>query len=292
MQRVILWALATKGFFSRYVFHGGSCLYFFYENVRWSEDLDFVKHRNNLDHPAKDSATIEEALKEATRLIPALIEEAESAELKCQKREGDVLRFIVKASVKGERRKTRVNVKIANVAAYRVTVKPLERALIAVEDPFEILADKVVALVARARSWGEPKVRDVLDLYFLGEGRGLLHPEALSKTLDALVELVARKLRDYRLSTSEFREGVGRLREWLNRPEALEDLRTTFTRYALPMHRASELVAYVYCEQVLRFAEETLSRGGLFEVLLERIRAAGTEPANEHPRKTPSPTPK
>ncbi|MBX6424167.1 nucleotidyl transferase AbiEii/AbiGii toxin family protein [Thermosulfurimonas sp. F29] len=284
IQRVILWALAARGFFSRYVFHGGSCLYFFYENVRWSEDLDFVKHRGNPDHPTKDLAAIEEALREAVRLIPVFIEEVESAEVKCQKRTGDVLRFIVKVSVRGERRKTRVNVEIADVAAYRIMVKPFEQALIAVEDPLEILADKMVALAARAHSWGEPKVRDVLDLYFLGEGRGLLRPETLSETLDILVELIVRKLRDYRLSASEFQKGTEHLKRWLDRPETLEDLRVTFMRYALPSHRAGELAMYVYCEQTLRFAKKALSGGGLFEILLERMRTMEAE-SSKHSRK-------
>lgn len=285
IQRVVLWALAARGFFSRYVFHGGSSLYFFYENVRWSEDLAFVKHRSNPDHPTEDLPLIEEALKEAVQLIPALVEGVESAELKCQKREGSVLRFIVKASVKGQRRKTRVNVEIADVVSYRAVVKSFERVLVAVEDPFEIFADKVVALVARAGAWGEPKVRDVLDLYFLGETKGVLR----SENFKDLVELVSRKLKDYRLSVSHFEEGMKRLREWLNRPETLEDLRVTFVRYALPSHRENELLVRAYCEQALCFVRESFSGGKLFDVLFRELRALEGK-SQRFRRRTTNPT--
>ncbi len=269
IQRVILGELAFGEFFSRYVFQGGTCLHFFYENIRWSEDLDFVKNRSNPDRPSDDAPWIESTLKEAAKVLPSLVKEVESAEAGLQKR-GERVRFAVRALLRGERHKLRVNVEIADVPAYRISVKPFRQGLVSIEDSIEILADKLVAVAARSRD--RLKARDVLDLHYLGEGMKLLSPSNLAENLDTLADLTARKLEDYRISPEDFEAGVNRLREWLMHPESLQDLKRTFLRYALPARVLREQMAEPYCQGVLDFVRSQFNEpDGVFAVLLRRL---------------------
>jgi len=111
VQKIVLRTLAKRGFFTKYVFHGGSCLFFFYENARWSEDLDFVKSRLNPGCVANNLSLIEKALKSACIDIKLLIPEVESVGLKMQKESERFVRFILKLSERGKREKTKINIK-------------------------------------------------------------------------------------------------------------------------------------------------------------------------------------
>lgn len=250
VQETILHALAKKGFFTKYVFHGGSCLFFFYDNVRWSEDLDFVKNRLNPGHVANDLSLIEKALKSACRDIKLLIPEVESVGLKMQKESERFVRFILKLSEKGKREKTKINVKIAEIKAHLVKTVLFEGDVVAVESAEELMADKIVAIAARGKSLRMPKVRDILDFYYLGEGVEVLKTDV---HFSEIKRLVNEKIEEYELEKSVIKEGVEIVMDWLGRPESIEELEDNFIKYSTSSLAKSFSLVKQYCSQVKEY---------------------------------------
>lgn len=154
------------------VFQGGTSLHLAYGSPRYSEDLDFIVG-NSLDVDGIGKA-IENRLKDA-RWIPAQTELYVTRE----KVGHNPITFDVRIGGENVINKVRVKVEFWQadpeaVAGLRMQVAPVRlntgpeagmQAFVPTADLFEILADKVFAVVARDRL----KPRDVFDLHWLSK---------------------------------------------------------------------------------------------------------------------------
>lgn len=250
VQETILRSLAKRGFFTKYVFQGGGCLFFFYDNVRWSEDLDFVKNSRAQERLVSDLDFLRKVIKAACEEVKLLIPEVESVELKVQKASERFIRFTIKLSEKGKKKKTRVNLEVAGVKAHLTKTVSFKGVVITVEDAVELLADKIVALVARGESWKAPKARDVLDFYHLGETLKVLKTRACFAEIK---KLVRAKTKEYGLGKDVIKNGAKTIINWLNSPEGMEVLKKNFAKYSTLPSAVSSHFAEQYCSQVKEY---------------------------------------
>jgi predicted nucleotidyltransferase component of viral defense system len=199
----LLSAMSEAGILRHAVFQGGTALRLCYGGERYSEDLDFVCGKAGsyfADVELKD--LIETAL-EATRKTLSRDFGIDSSQISLKKPEHpDLIRqssvnvaawqIIVPVEATRNAPKSRIKIEFANVPAYatkpmaaRITpgLVQVEDVILTVETPDEILADKAVALTARASL----KFRDVWDVWFLQD------------RLDAKAdrEIVRKKFDDY-----------------------------------------------------------------------------------------------
>jgi len=197
MQKTVLAALALKGCFDSIVFHGGTALRLFYGNPRYSEDIDFVLKEGGKRFDL--SVLLPHIERFAHDRFPFL----NSVKAAIQKNEPDLQRAILRTHSNDGDRNLRVHIEIASVPSYRsgpkiLDLPPLQPAVM-VEDPSEILADKVSALALRPYLKG----RDLWDIYYLNKER----------SLDIEWELVRKKVRDYEAPASGLEEGFERVKE-------------------------------------------------------------------------------
>ena len=181
MQKAILTSLSREGVFNYIVFQGGTSLKLFYENPRFSEDLDFVlkKSNNNFDLTKKISK-IKSFVDNSFPFI-------DKTDINVQKNNQYMQRFILKTISNVPEQRLRIHIELANVPSYSNEPKilnypPLNPA-VRVEAPSEILADKITALGNRDYLKG----RDIWDVHFL----------IFEKQISIPWSLVIQKAKDY-----------------------------------------------------------------------------------------------
>jgi hypothetical protein len=162
------------------VLHGGAALHFAYGSPRLSVDVDFA----GVGAPAALEAQGEVLARAAGEVLGCAASWSVT-------RAGRLLRGKV-AMALHPARKLVLPVEAIDVPAHRPHLVP---GLGLVEEPGEIVADKIVASADRVARRGVLKTRDLYDLWYVCERLGAQPPDA------ALVEV---KLRDY----GESRRGV------------------------------------------------------------------------------------
>jgi predicted nucleotidyltransferase component of viral defense system len=199
----LLSALSEAGVLQHVVFQGGTALRLCYGGERYSEDLDFVcgKAGAYLKDVELD-ALVDKALETAKRTLQrdfdidatqiALRRPAQPELVRGSDVNIAAWQIVVPVNPAPKTPKSRIKIEFANVPSYdskplAVSVTPglvqIQDVILNVETPNEILADKAVALTARAAL----KFRDVWDVWFL--------LNKLRATPDR--EMVVRKFADY-----------------------------------------------------------------------------------------------
>jgi predicted nucleotidyltransferase component of viral defense system len=203
----LLSAMSEAGILRHAVFQGGTSLRLCYGGERYSEDLDFVCGRSGSYFTDIEFKDLIEIALETTKKTLSRDFGIDSKEISLKKPEHpDLVRqsavnvaawqIIVPVEATRNAPKSRIKIEFANVPAYATKPMPVratsglvqvEDVILTVETPDEILADKAVALTARAVL----KFRDVWDVWFLQD------------RLDAKAdrETVRKKFNDY--GTSE-----------------------------------------------------------------------------------------
>ncbi len=187
MQKAILTSLSRKGCFDDIVFHGGTALRLFHGNPRFSEDIDLVLIEGN------DYFDLSRYMVNVERTCLDTFPFLKDVNVKVQKHEHELQRYILKAISEDSRQNVRIHIEIADVPSYQNSPKILNfspfQPAVRVEDEEEILADKIRALGYRPFLKG----RDLWDIYFLNSER--------SVELD--MGLVVRKIGDYNDNADE-----------------------------------------------------------------------------------------
>ena len=192
IQKTILTYLSRQGTFNDIVFQGGTSLRFFYGNPRFSEDLDFVlrQTKNKIDLIQKTS----KLKKYITNIFPFV----EEIDIDIQKNDDFMQRIIVKTISDTPDQKLRIHLELAYVPSYnnqpRILNYPPLNPAVRVEEPSEILADKITALGLRPYLKG----RDIWDIYFL----------TVEKQIKVQWDLVFQKSKDYKTKPSELQTNI------------------------------------------------------------------------------------
>jgi predicted nucleotidyltransferase component of viral defense system len=199
----LLSALSEAGVLQHVIFQGGTALRLCYGGERYSEDLDFVcgKAGAYLKDIELD-ALVDKALETTKRTLQrdfdidaaqiALKRPAQPKLVKGSDVNVAAWQIVVPVSPTPKTPKSRIKIEFANVPSYdsrplTVSATPglvqIQDVILNAETPDEILADKAVALTARAAL----KFRDVWDVWFL--------LNKLGATPDP--EMVLKKFADY-----------------------------------------------------------------------------------------------
>ena len=199
----LLSALSEAGVLRHVIFQGGTALRLCYGGERYSEDLDFVCGKAGAYlKDVEFDALVDKAL-EATKRTLQRDFDIDAAQITLKRpaqpelvKGSDVnvaaWQIVVPVNATPKTAKSRVKIEFANVPSYdskplAVSVTPglvqIQDVILNAETPNEILADKAVALTARAAL----KFRDVWDVWFL--------VNKLAATPDR--EMVLKKFADY-----------------------------------------------------------------------------------------------
>lgn len=190
MQKTVLTVLSRNGYFNKLVFQGGTALRLFYGNPQFSEDIDLVvkQGENEIDVTGL-SSKVETFAKDWFSFL-------NQVSVTQQKDTSEMQRFIVKTKGEQESQITRIHIEIAYVPSYLNQPKILDfpplNPAVRIEEPAEILADKLTALGCRSYVKG----RDLWDIYFLTE----------EKNVDTSRDLISRKIADYGYKFSSYQE--------------------------------------------------------------------------------------
>jgi predicted nucleotidyltransferase component of viral defense system len=190
MQKAILAYLSREVVFNDIVFQGGTSLRFFYGNPRFSEDLDFVLKQGKYRFDLIQKVT--KIKKFISNVFPFL----EVIKIEVQKNNKKMQRLIFKTMSDLQDQKLRIHLELAYIPSYHNQPKilkypPLNPA-IRVEEPYEILADKITALGLRSYLKG----RDIWDIYFL----------TVEKQISIPWNLVFKKSKDYNSTPTKIKE--------------------------------------------------------------------------------------
>jgi len=225
MQKAVLTALAIKGCFNNLVFQGGSALRLFYGNPRFSEDIDLVLKEGG------ESFELSSFLPHIEQFVNNTFPFLASVEVKAQKTEPDLQRYILRTRSDGPDQKLRAHIELAFFPSYRNSPKILDfppiQPVVRVEEPLEILADKVCALALRSYLKG----RDIWDIYYLTQER--------STNIDW--ELVQKKVHDYKVPVSELEKRYERATEKI-KYEGVSTLSNELDRF-LPKHVLDQYIS-------------------------------------------------
>jgi predicted nucleotidyltransferase component of viral defense system len=192
MQKTILAYLSREGVFNNIVFQGGTSLRFFYGNPRFSEDLDFVlkQEKNKFDLIQKTS--------KVKTYINNVFQFLEEIKIDMQKNDQHMQRLVLKTISDLPDQKLRIHIELAYIPSYhnqpRILNYPPLNPAIRVEEPSEILADKITALGLRPYLKG----RDIWDIYFL----------TIEKQIPVPWDLVFQKSKDYNATPSKLKENL------------------------------------------------------------------------------------
>jgi predicted nucleotidyltransferase component of viral defense system len=199
MQKAILTALSRKGCFNSIVFQGGTALRLFYGNPRFSEDIDLVLNEG------VDSYDLSDSMGQVGRFCHDAFPFLESVEVKTQKHELELQRYVLRTGSVDPEQNLRVHIELTQVPSYhnhpRILEFPPIQPAVRVEDVEEILADKVCALAFRLYLKG----RDLWDIYFLTKER----------SVEPQWGLVRRKIEDYNKKSSDLIEGLEKARKMI-----------------------------------------------------------------------------
>lgn len=227
MQKAVLTALSQNGCFNNIVFKGGTALRLFYGNPRFSEDIDLVLNEGEKEFDLKDQ--IPNIKRFCFHSFPFL----DSINIKTQKDEAGLQRFILQSSSGNSEQKLRLHIELVSIPSYlnepRILDFPPIHPAVRVEDAIEILADKVCAIAFRSYLKG----RDLWDIYFLTKER----------SVELQWDLVRKKIEDYQYLTSELTERLqkARMRILDDGESVLENELTRFLPYKLMDNYRSNL---------------------------------------------------
>jgi predicted nucleotidyltransferase component of viral defense system len=211
----LLSALSEAGVLQHVVFQGGTALRLCYGGERYSEDLDFVCGKAGAYlKDVEFDALVDKALETTKRTLQrdfdidaaqiALKRPTQPELVKGSDVNVAVWQIVVPVNPTPKTPKSRIKIEFANVPSYdckplTVSATPglvqIQDVILNAETPNEILADKAVALTARAAL----KFRDVWDVWFLVNRLGaapdremVLKKFADYGTLDIAVKVNAR----------------------------------------------------------------------------------------------------
>jgi len=179
----LLSALSEAGVLQHVIFQGGTALRLCYGGERYSEDLDFVCGKAGAYlKDVEFDALVDRALETAKRTLQrdfdidaaqiVLKRPAQPELVKGSDVNVAAWQIVVPVNPTPKTTKSRIKIEFANVPSYdskplTVSATPglvqIQDVILSVETPNEILADKAVALTARAAL----KFRDVWDVWFL-----------------------------------------------------------------------------------------------------------------------------
>jgi len=199
----LLSALSEAGVLQHVVFQGGTALRLCYGGERYSEDLDFVCGKAGAYlKDVEFDALVDKALETTKRTLQrdfdidaaqiALKRPTQPELVKGSDVNVAVWQIVVPVNPTPKTPKSRIKIEFANVPSYdckplTVSATPglvqIQDVILNAETPNEILADKAVALIARAAL----KFRDVWDVWFLVNKLGAA-PDR---------EMVLKKFADY-----------------------------------------------------------------------------------------------
>jgi predicted nucleotidyltransferase component of viral defense system len=199
----LLSALSEAGVLQHVVFQGGTALRLCYGGERYSEDLDFVCGKAGAYlKDVEFDALVDKALETTKRTLQrdfdidaaqiALKRPTQPELVKGSDVNVAVWQIVVPVNPTPKTPKSRIKIEFANVPSYdckplTVSATPglvqIQDIILNAETPNEILADKAVALIARAAL----KFRDVWDVWFLVNKLGAA-PDR---------EMVLKKFADY-----------------------------------------------------------------------------------------------
>lgn len=189
LQKTVLTALSRSEAFTDIVFQGGTALRLFYGNPRFSEDLDFVLSEGHTFNLAGQASTIQTFV---TDTYPFL----DGCSITVQKDTPELQRLVLTTQGDNPEQRRRIHIELAHVPSYtgqpRILDHPPFHPAVQVEQPGEILADKLAALVLRPYLKG----RDLWDIYFL----------TMEKNTAISWNLVHTKLDDYGGNRDQLRE--------------------------------------------------------------------------------------
>jgi predicted nucleotidyltransferase component of viral defense system len=199
----LLSALSEAGVLRHVIFQGGTALRLCYSGERYSEDLDFVCGKAGAYlKDVEFDALVDKALETTKRTLQRDFD-IDAAQITLKRpaqpqlvKGSDVnvaaWQIVVPVNPTPKTPKSRIKIEFANVPSYdskplTISATPglvqIQDVILNAETPNEILADKAVALTARAAL----KFRDVWDVWFL--------VNKLGATPDR--EMVLKKLADY-----------------------------------------------------------------------------------------------
>lgn len=246
LQKAILTSFSKEGVFQNIVFQGGTALRLFYDNPRYSEDLDFVLRE---DSP---SINIGNFLKKTKDFIGHSYSFLEGVKTRTQKKESDFQRYIIKTTSEDPEQRVRINIELFDLPSYLNETKILSfspfQPVVRVERPEEILVDKVAALSGRKYIKG----RDLWDIYFLTE----------QKDLSVDLPLLLKKIKDYHMDKSDLIDELNEIGTRLEK-EGKDILDTELKRFLSP-----SLYQYYHDDldtvlaSVDKVVKDVLSRGG------------------------------
>jgi len=189
LQKTVLTALSRREAFTDIVLQGGTALRLFYGNPRFSEDLDFVLSEGHTFNLAGQASAIQTFV---TDTYPFL----DGCSVTVQKDTRELQRLVLTTRGEVTEQRRRVHIELAHVPSYtgqpRILDHPPYNPAVQVEQPGEILADKLAALALRPYLKG----RDLWDIYFL----------TMEKNTAIDWDLVDTKLDDYGGNRDKLRE--------------------------------------------------------------------------------------
>ena len=194
LQKCVLYLLAESAFFTEGVFQGGTALRIVYENIRYSEDLDFVFQCKNSATYLNLEPMIEKIPNKLKKWFPYL----HVHNGKWQKQSDLLKRYQFISSHPKLHAKLMLQLEFANIPSYHPSVSTLQWNMfmfpLRTETEKEILADKLVAFGLRAYLKG----RDLWDMHHL------IHVKKISVSPVELQPLVQRKILDYGYSANQY----------------------------------------------------------------------------------------
>lgn len=199
MQKTILTYLSQRTAFNQIVFQGGTALRIFYNNPRFSEDLDFV-----LKNP-KEKYDLSKNTQSIKRYIESVYPFLEEIKTKSQKTNAKIQRTIIKTISEKPEQKIQIHIELAQIPSYhnqpKILFFPPFNPAVTVEKPLEILADKITALGLRDYIKG----RDLWDIYHL----------TVEQQIKIDYKLVNQKIKDYEYTEEQYLKKLQNTKELL-----------------------------------------------------------------------------
>lgn len=219
LQKAILFYLSGRTFFSEGVFQGGTALRLLHDNIRFSEDLDFVFVRQNSRAFNEFAATMH-GLPKTLHDIFTFVSDIVIRE---QKSDNVLKRLILKVSAAEYQVNQKIHIEAVNVPSYdnRLTILsyPPFNPPIRSESLKEILSDKIIALALRPYLKG----RDIWDLHFVLEQKRIVLDKNMTR----------QKALDYGKSHEDLINGLEKAVQQL-RSNGGDKLRAEMARFLPP----------------------------------------------------------
>lgn len=192
MQKAVLTSMSRQNVFRNLVFQGGTALRIFYNNPRFSEDLDFACIQG------VETFDIERVLTNSTSFISSFFPFLQQVKGRMQKKDDLLQQYVLTTQSTVTEQRIRLHVEVAMIPSYhhelRILSFPPLQPVVRVETRDEILADKILALGARPYLKG----RDLWDIYFLTK----------EQELSVDWKLIWKKATDYHEKTQQIKKGI------------------------------------------------------------------------------------